>query len=338
MIIENNKNKNKGLLYFLVAFLASSFFFVAINGLGKGVEDYFFFREVAQNPELFMAQANLKNILPESKNENEKVIEPKVEPEIIVEKNLEISAKSAISVLFNPDTGDEKTLFEKESNTVLPIASLTKLMLADVVLENYDLNKIIKISSTAVSQAGDIGNLKVGEELSVENLLYMALIESNNDAAYALSEALPKGVFVHLMNLEANYLGMTNTFFEDPMGISGKNQSNTKDLVILIKHLLKEQPLVWEILKKPEFDLKTPDGVFHHKLINTNETLREWGINLEIVGGKTGYTSLANGCFALVLKVVDNGYLINVILGSNDRFNEMIKLTDFVQKNAGLSY
>jgi D-alanyl-D-alanine carboxypeptidase len=327
MIIKPENKKNKELLYFLAAFIFSSFFFVAINGLGKNMEDYFFFSEVAKNPGIFMAQANLGNIL------------PKIKPETIKEENLEISAKSAISVLFNPDTGEEKTLFEKESNMVLPIASLTKLMVADIVLENYhDLNKIIKISNAAVSQEGEVGNLKIGEELSVENLLYMALIESSNDAAYALSEMLSPKVFVHLMNLEANYLGMTNTFFEDPTGISGKNQSNTKDLVILIKHLLKEQPLVWEILKKPEFDLKTPDGVFHHKLINTNEILREWGINLEIVGGKTGYTYQANGCFALVLKVADNGYLINVILGSDDRFNEMIKLTDFIKEDARLSY
>jgi len=331
MIIENNKNKDKGLSYFLAAFIFSSLFFIAINGLGKSTEDYFFFKEIAKNPETFMAQANLDNLLQERAKKE-------AESKPIENKNLEISAKSTISVLFNPDTGEEKILFEKESNVVLPIASLTKLMLADVVLENYDLNKIIKISDEDVSQEGDIGNLKIGEEFSVENLLYMALIESNNDAAYALSEALPEGVFVRLMNLEAGYLGMTNTFFDDPMGISEKNQSNTKDLVILIKHLLKEQPLVWKILKKPEFDLKTPDGVFHHKLINTNETLREWGINLEIVGGKTGYTYAANGCFALVLKVVDNGYLINVILGSDDRFNEMVKLTDFVQNNAGLSY
>lgn len=332
MIIKPENKKNKGLLYFFVAFIFSSFFFVAVNGLGKNLEDLFFFNEVAKNPGIFMAQVNLGNILPESNNE--KVTEPEKEPEIIVEKNLEISAKSAISVLFNPDTGEEKTLFEKENNLVLPIASLTKLMVADIVLEYYDLNRIIKISNEAVLQEGDIGNLKVGEEFSVENLLYMALIESNNDAVYALSEVLTPNVFVHLMDLEAQYLGMTNTFFEDPTGISEKNKSNTEDLVILIKHLLEKQPLVWEILKKPEFNLKSPDGVFHHKLINTNETLREWGINLEIVGGKTGYTFQANGCFALVLKVVDNGYLINVILGSNDRFGEMIKLTDFIKEDA----
>lgn len=332
MIIEPDKKTNKGLKFFLLAFFASSFIFFAINNLGKSIEDYFFFSEVAKNPEIFTAQVNLESLLQERARKKE------TEAKNIEIKPPELSAKSVISVIYNPDSKEEKIVFEKESNAILPIASLTKLMVADIVMENYDLNKIIKISDAAVAQEGDMGDLKVGEELSVENLLYIMLIESSNDAAYALSEALPQGVFLRFMNLEAKYLGMTNTNFEDPMGISGKNQSTVKDLVILIKHLLDEQPVVWEILKKMEFELKSPDGVFHHKLVNTNEILREWGSNLEIVGGKTGYTYQADGCFALVLKVTDNGYLINVILGSDDRFGEMIKLIDFVKADAGLSY
>ena len=322
MIIENPRKIDSNLLFFVIAFFARSFIFFGINNLGRNIEDYVFFREVTKNPEIFKAQVNLENILEERARKKN------------AEKNpLELSAKSAVSILFSPDSGVENILFEKDSDIVLPIASLTKLMMADVVLENYDLNKIIKISDKAVSQEGEMGNLKVGEELSVENLLYITLIESSNDAAYALSEALPPDVLVHLMNLEAKYLGMTNTNFNDPMGISPQNQSTGKDLVILTKHLLDKQPLVWEILKKQEYELKSPDGVLHHKLINTNEILREWGAKLEIVGGKTGYTFQANGCFVLVLKVADNGYLINVILGSDDRFGEMKQLVDWLAAN-----
>jgi D-alanyl-D-alanine carboxypeptidase len=321
MIIEPENKKNKGLELFFIALFLSSFFTIAINSFGNNIEDYFFFREIVKNPNLFTAQVNLHK----PRQKKEEVIQ-------LENKNLELSAKSVISVLFNPDSKEEKIIFEKEINLVLPIASLTKLMVADVALENYDLNQIIKISEKAVSQEGDIGNLKVGEELSVENLLYIMLIESSNDAAYALTELITPKDFVGLMNLEAKYIGMLNTHFEDPMGISEKNQSNTEDLVILIKHLLKE-PLVWDVLRKPEFELKLSDGVLHHKLINTNEILREWGSNLEIVGGKTGYTLKANGCFVLVLKVVDNGYLINIILGSDDRFGEMTKIINLSTEN-----
>jgi D-alanyl-D-alanine carboxypeptidase len=328
MIINSENKKNKGLKLFLLGFLITSFFSISINGLGKNMKDYFFFREITRNPGIFMAQVNvnLESITKERQKEEAEIKLPEI-------PKLEIMAKSAISVLVNSDIKEEKTIFEKDSNMILPIASLTKLIVADVVLENYDLNRIIRISQNAVAQEGDMGYLKVGEEFTVENLLYIMLIESSNDAAYSLSEVLTPNVFVRLMNLEAQYLGMTNTYFEDPMGISARNQSNTKDLVILIKHLIEEQPLIWEILKKPEFVLKFPDGVLHHKLVNTNEILREWGSNLEIVGGKTGYTYQANGCFALVLKVTDNGYLINVILGSDDRFGEMKKIIDFYTEN-----
>jgi len=324
MIIEPENKTNKGLLLFLIGFLATSFFSIAINGFGKSMEDYLFFREIAKNPNIFRAQVSFE--MPK-KEEVEKEVE--AEPE---KKILEISAKSAISVLYNLDPKKEEIVFEKESSAVLPIASLTKLMVSDIILENFNLNKVVRISENAVSQEGEMGNLKIGEELSVENLLYIMLIESSNDSAYALSEIITPEDFVLLMNLEAKYLGMSDTYFEDPTGISAKNQSSTKDLVILVEHLL-EKPLVWEILKKPEFELKLPDGVLHHKLKNTNEILREWGSNLEIVGGKTGYTIQANGCFVLVLKVVEDGYLINVILGSNDRFGEMKKITDFYIEN-----
>lgn len=308
----------KGLKYFLIAFLISIPFSFGINLFGKNLEDFFFWREIVRNPQLFTAQINIGAL---KKNSSA--------------PSLEIQAKSAISVLID-SSGEEKIVFEKESDKVLPIASLAKLMVADIVMEYYDLSQVVKISEAAVFQEGDFGNLKVGEELSIKNLLYIMLIESSNDAAYALTEQISEDGFVELMNLEAKYLGMENTHFEDSMGISPQTQSNEKDLVILTKHLL-EKPLIWEILKKPEFDLYTPDKIFHHKLINTNEILREWGSDLEIIGGKTGYTPEAGGCLLLVLKLSKDGYLINIILGSEDRFSEMKQIIDFI-KNARISY
>ncbi len=317
MIINPDNKKNKGLEFFLIAFFFSSIFSIAINGFGERLEDYLFFREIAKNPNIFKAQVSFK--MPEKE-------QPKVEPE---KKNLEILAQSMISVLYTPNPENEEIIFEKESTKVLPIASLTKLMVADIILENFNLDRIVKISENAVFQEGEMGNLKIGEELSVENLLYIMLIESSNDAAYALGEIIETKDFVTIMNLEAQYIGMSNTHFEDPMGISVRNQSSVQDLVILVRHLF-SKPLIWEILKKSEFELILPDGVLHHKLKNTNEILREWGSNLEIVGGKTGYTLKANGCFILVLKVKDDGYLINIILGSEDRFGEMKQLIDWL--------
>jgi len=301
----------ENLKYFFVAFLISLPFWWGVNALEGNLEELFFLQEIAKNPQIFRAQLNLQDI-----RKSESFPFTEVGP-------LAIKSESAISVWVKPN-GEEKILFEKESNKVLPIASLTKLMTAYIVLEYYpDLSQVVEISKKAVFQVEDFGNLKVGERLSLENLLYIMLIESSNDAAFALSEPIGKEGFVNLMNWEAENLGMKNTHFIDPMGILPENVSSAKDLVKLTKKLL-EKPLIWEILEKKEFELYNPQGVFHHKLLNTNQLL---GKIENILGGKTGYTPEAKGCFLLVLKEPnEQGFLINVILGSENRFTEMEKL------------
>ena len=310
--------KYENLKYFLVAFLISLPFWWGINVLADNLEEVFFLQEIAKNPQFFSAQLTLppaKQQVPESE---------------VLEISPDIEAEAVLSVLLKSD-GKEEILFEKETEKVLPIASLTKLMTAFIVLEYYpDLSQVVEISKEAVFKEEDFGNLKVGERLSLENLLYIMLIESSNDAAFALSEVIGQDSFVYLMNWEAEYLGMKDTHFEDPMGISPKNVSSAKDLIILTQKLL-EKPLIWEILGKKEFELYNPEGVFHHKLLNTNQLLDRFE---NILGGKTGYTPQAKGCFLLVLKTPDKeGFLINVILGSENRFTEMEKLINAVTKN-----
>jgi D-alanyl-D-alanine carboxypeptidase len=311
----------KNLKYFFLTVLISLPFWLGINLFENNLEEIFYLQEINKNPQIFLAQLNL--------NQGKETGEPSQKKD----ENFQIEAESAISVWLN-SKNEEKILFEKEIDKVLPIASLTKLMTANVVSEYYpDLSKIVEISPEAVFQNGEQGSLKVGERLTIENLLYIMLIESSNDAAYSLSEVIDPKAFVDLMNLEAKYLGMENTQFVDPMGISPENRSTSKDLVILTKNLL-GKPLIWEILGKTEFNLYTPDGVFHHKLQNTNELL---GKIPEIIGGKTGYLPEAKECLVLVLKAPHNneGAIINIILGSeNNKFEEMEKLINY----AGINY
>lgn len=309
MTIDNLK-------YFFLAVLISLPFWWGINIFGKNLEEVFYLQEISQNPKIFLAQLNLGQV--------KETIAP-FQKEI---ENFQIKAESAISVWLSSEN-QEKILFEKEIDKVLPIASLTKLMMANLVLEYYpDLSKIVEISPEAVFQNGDQGNLKVGERLTIENLLYIMLIESSNDAAYALSEVISPEAFGDLMNLEARYLGMENTHFVDPMGLSPENRSTARDLVVLTKNLL-GKPLIWEILGKPEFNLYTPDGIFHHKLQNTNELL---GKIPGIIGGKTGYLPEAKECLLLVFKAPKNneGVIINIILGAENKFEEMEKLINLV--------
>lgn len=234
---------------------------------------------------------------------------------------LGISAKSAVSVEFDI-SGEERILIKKNENKKLPMASLTKLMVALVVLDEYDLNQKISISKLAMEQEGEQGSLKEGQVLSVENLLYIALIESSNRAAFALAEIIGKDNFVFLMNSKARNLGLENTYFSDNTGLDEKSYSTAEDLAKLSKHLFLDYSLFRKIVSQKESYLYLDDGSLHHKLVNTNELLGQD----EVVGGKTGYTYVARGCFMVIQKKSQSRYAVHVILGTEDRLLEMHRL------------
>ncbi|MDI6591424.1 MAG: serine hydrolase [Patescibacteria group bacterium] len=303
---------------FFITFFVSLPFWWGVNVFEKNLEDFLFWQEIADNPQILTAQIDL-----EKKLESLKPIRD------WRTKDLEIEAKSAISVLITKE-GEEKILFEKESSKILPIASLTKLMTANIVLKYYDLSKEIKISQEAVEQEEDFGKLKAGKIFSIKYLLYPLLMESSNDAAYALAEVIGQEAFVDLMNLEAKSLGLKNTHFFNSTGLDPKNLANplncstAEDLVKLAKYLLEEQPLIWEILSTPKFTLYGPE------LINNNKLLGEIS---GIVGGKTGYTEKALHCFLLVIEAPKNqGEIINIVLGAENHFKEMKKIINWINQ------
>lgn len=295
----------------------------------QNLSQAFYLREISQDPKTFTAELNLQQRLEEAKP--------------FLDKNMpvpETSAIAALSVLLK-NNGAEKILFQKETDQKLPVASLTKLMTALVVLNNYDLQKEIKITKEAILQEGDFGQLIEGKTYSVGYLLYPLLIESSNDAAFALSndyEGMTREKFLNLMNSRAESLGMTDTSFFNASGLEPDqdkqalqlNYSTTKDLIKLAEELLKV-PLIWQILGTPTYNLYSP-GLKNTDIFLFDETI-PW--RDQIMGGKTGYTDKAGGCMLLVLKAPQNqGYLINVILGTpdnNERFNQMKKLVNWLE-------
>jgi len=224
----------------------------------------------------------------------------------------EIDAESAIILSFN--SKKETILFNKNKEEVLPMASLTKIMTGIIVLENFDLEEIIKISKNSISTIGDKGGLIRGEELKIRDLLYIMLIESSNDAAMALAYDTNIGYkeFIDLMNKKAQELNLNNTYFVDPIGLDLKNKSTVLELAYLTKYAL-NFPVLWEILKTPEIEIYSIDKKFIHKLINTNTLLSI------VKGGKTGYTNEANGCMLTASDIYKDNYLITIVLGSDQR-------------------
>lgn len=246
--------------------------------------------------------------------------DPKVE-------DFKIDAVSAISVAID-DNGREKVLFEKNIDKKLLIASITKLMTAAVVLDNYDFSRKAKISRNGVHKGG---LLNAGDTFTVDTLFHIILIASDNTAAYTFSEMMPKGRFVELMNLKAKEFGLTNTYYSNSVGFGLKNHSTANDLVKLSYQLLKKYPLIFKTSSTDEYDIYDVGGGFHYKTANANKLLAE-NTNWEdrIVGGKLGENEIAGGCLVLVLKAPNNnGYIINVILNSKRRFTEMGELVDW---------
>jgi len=143
--------------------------------------------------------------------------------------------------------------------------------------------------------------------------------------------------FVKKMNDEAARFGMENTFFSNPAGLDPDfpeepvTRASARDLAILAYQVLQEEPFLWKILGTQKIDLYVRGGELHHTLQSTTNGFVS-GIP-RLLGAKTGFTPLAKQCLLLVQKNPrGNGYIIYVLLGSDDRFGEMKKLVEWVEK------
>jgi len=232
---------------------------------------------------------------------------------------LELEAQAALAI----KTDGSRVYYNKNIETQRSVASLTKLMTAIIVLENYNLDEVIKIPLSAVRREGARGDLKPDELITVRSLLNIMLIDSSNDAAFALAEK--KADFVSLMNKKAKELGLANTHFSNPDGLDEPgNYSSALDIEKIFNYLINKYPEALEILKTKNMVVYSADGKTEHRLKSTNELL---GKVSEVVAGKTGYTGEANGC--LILLTESN--IITVVLGSPDRFGESEKLVQWLK-------
>lgn len=251
------------------------------------------------------------------------IISPSPRPAMDLEAKAALCFRSAA-------TGKEKIIFEKNADGILPIASLTKLMTARVVLKNHEIynpSRIVFISAAAAGQP-DVpvfGNLLFGENRTVKELLDLMLFYSSNDAAYALAELMGESEFVDAMNRTAQKIGLSNTEFFNSTGLDlddeRANFSTARDLLALSKNILEFYPEIFAITKTPGF-YRTQNGIFDFALWE-GQTL---------VGGKTGYTEKAGGCMVAVFDDADGWRHIGILLGSanaESRVAEMQKIVNF---------
>jgi len=198
---------------------------------------------------------------------------------------------------------DETTgavLFEKNAGAVLPIASISKLMTAMVTLDaNPSLVETLTIGDEDVDALkGTHSRLKVGTQLSREEMLRLALMSSENRAASSLSRYYPGGrpAFVAAMNAKSKMLGLTDTHFEDPTGLTAANVSSARDLVKMVA-AAHTYPIIREFTTTAEYDV-TVAG--HEQTFrNTNPLVRAKSNDWEIGLSKTGYINEAGKCLVM---------------------------------------
>jgi D-alanyl-D-alanine carboxypeptidase (penicillin-binding protein 5/6) len=216
------------------------------------------------------------------------------------------------------DAATGEVLFSKNSNLRLAPASTTKLMTAIVAMESEDLSKVVTISKNASLAAPSKAGFRKGDRITIEGLLYAALLESANDAAVALAEAVAGSEkrFVSLMNQKALALGAKDTRFINANGLPGAGQYTTAlNLSKILNYALKI-PKLREIIGTPEARIATEKGRIFH-LRSTDKLL--WS-DEKVIGGKTGYTRKAGHCFVGAAQREAKTILV-AVLGSPSRKN-----------------
>jgi D-alanyl-D-alanine endopeptidase (penicillin-binding protein 7) len=220
--------------------------------------------------------------------------------------------EASVAYVIDQDSG--QVLLGKNDDDVRPIASLTKLMTGVIVADaRLPLDERIEITVDDVDRLkGSSSRLRVGTELTRGQALHLALMSSENRAAHALARTYPGGerAFVEAMNNMARQLGMDQTHYVEPTGLSSENQSSARDLATLADAAY-ERPLLREYSTSPGYRFGDGKGALQY--VNTNRLVREgeWPIGLQ----KTGYISEAGQCLLVQTKVKDRN-LIMVFLDS----------------------
>jgi serine-type D-Ala-D-Ala endopeptidase (penicillin-binding protein 7) len=219
---------------------------------------------------------------------------------------------SSSALVIDQSTG--RAILEKHSDAVTPIASISKLMTAMVVLDaKLDLNEVIAIGEEDVDGLkGTRSRLPVGTTMTRETAMLLALMASENRAAHALGRHYPGGLsaFVVAMNRKAQMLGMSNSRFEEPTGLSSNNVSTAHDLARMVAAAARYPEIrSYSTTGEARVELNGRISDFH----NTNALVRSE--NWEIGLSKTGYISEAGRCLVMQARVADKPVVI-VLLDS----------------------
>lgn len=230
-----------------------------------------------------------------------------------------LDLKSSVALVLDQDT--QEVLLSKNDHAVLPIASLTKLMTGLIVSDAHlPLDEMVTITEEDVDhEKGSSSRLAVGTTLSRGELMHLALMSSENRAAHALGRTFPGGLqrFVGLMNARAAMLGMKDTRYVEPTGLSSNNRSSAADLALLVRTAAQD-PLLRQLSTSTGYEVAVGSRVLQYN--NTNRLVHnpDWQIGLQ----KTGYISEAGQCLVMQARVAGRK-LIMVFLDSTGKYSRI---------------
>lgn len=219
------------------------------------------------------------------------------------------------------DLESGQVLLERNATVSRPMASLTKLMTALIIVEHHALDATVTVPADILKTPGnDYEHLPPGDVFTVGDLLSAMLINSSNDAAVTLAKFHSGTIaaFAEVMNKRAQTLGLTNTSYENPIGFDAPLQDSTpQDLAWLAMYVLR-YPDIRARMGIAETQIKSING-FSMILNHTHELLHE---DRFVIAGKTGTTDAAGQCLLSIVNVKGRQYVV-VLLNSRDRYTDM---------------
>ena len=247
-----------------------------------------------------------------------------------------LDLKSSVALVIDQDTNE--VLLSKNDHAVLPIASLTKLMTGLIISQAHlPMDEPITITDDDIdTEKNSRSRLAVGTTLSRRQMMHLALMSSENRAAHALGRTYPGGlsVFVTQMNAKAHLLGMSDTHYVEPTGLSSLNQSSARDLAALV-NVAHSDPLMREFTTSPGYEVAVGHRMLQYN--NTNRLVKnpEWDIGLQ----KTGYITEAGRCLVMQTKIAGRK-LIMVFLdsaGKLSRIADAERVRSWLEATRGLA-
>lgn len=244
---------------------------------------------------------------------------------------------AGVAMAYNERTGQVE--FEKNANRPVPIASITKLMTAMVVMDaKLDLDEVVFISDEDVWRSeGSRSRLQVGFGLTRAELIRVAMLVSDNRAAVALGRTFPGGMeqFVALMNRKAEKLGMKQARFVEPSGLSEENVASPADIVRMVQAAY-EYPLLRETSATIQTEILPFGAANPITFRNTNQLVRdpEWLIGVS----KTGFIREAGHCLVMQATIANIPYVLVVMdsVGNRSREGDAQRLKRWIEHKAGV--